>query len=134
MTNATDLPTRRVVELYSLRWQIELFFKELKSVLGMHQYSQAKFEAVESWIGIVLITFCYLEWTREQKLRDKRLAPATRETWRYQRSYGVRQAVLIGVQMRQHQWISKRLKSDHGRRVLAKTYTDLLSREYRCAA
>jgi len=28
----------QIVELYLVRWQIELLFKELKSCLGMHQY------------------------------------------------------------------------------------------------
>ena len=34
MTNALHLSVREVIELYSLRWQIELFFKELKSTLA----------------------------------------------------------------------------------------------------
>jgi hypothetical protein len=38
LTNAERLTTAEIVELYLLRWQIELFFKELKSELGMHQY------------------------------------------------------------------------------------------------
>ncbi len=134
MTNATNLSARQVVELYGLRWQIELLFKELKSTLGLHQYRLKRFEAVESWIDLVLITFCYLEWTRIRKLADRRIGVNVRRTWQHQRSYGLRQAVLIGIQIRQQQWISKRLKSEHGRKILAKTYTALLSREYRCAA
>jgi len=47
MTNATDLSVSEVIELYSLRWQIELFFKELKLTLGFSQYSFEKFQAVE---------------------------------------------------------------------------------------
>ena len=39
LTNDLRLSLREVVELYSLRWQIELFFKELKSTLGFHQCS-----------------------------------------------------------------------------------------------
>jgi len=134
MTNATHLSARQVVELYALRWQIELLFKELKSTLGLHQYQFKHFDSVESWVGLVLITFCYLEWTRSRKLNDRRLSSETRKTWGYQRSYGVRQAVLTGIQIRHHQWVSKRLKSEHGRKTLAKTYTAILSREYRCAA
>jgi hypothetical protein len=37
--------------MYSLRWQIELVFKELKSTLGFAQYSFKKFLAVEAWVG-----------------------------------------------------------------------------------
>ena len=43
------LSVRDVIELYSLRWQIELFFKELKSTLGFHQYQFQKFEPVVDW-------------------------------------------------------------------------------------
>ncbi len=134
MTNATHLSSRQVVELYGMRWQIELLFKELKSTLGMHQYRLKRFEAVESWIDVVLITFCYLEWTRQRKLSDRRITSEERQRWQRQRSYGLRQAVLIGIQIRQHKWIAKRLKSKHGRKTLTKTYTALLAREYRCAA
>lgn len=134
MTNATHLSARQVVELYGMRWQIELLFKELKSTLGLHQYRLKRFEAVESWVDLVLVTFCYLEWTRDRKLADRRIRAEDRKRWQHQRSYGLRQAVLVGIQIRQHQWISKRLKSEHGRKTLAKTYTTLLAREYRCAA
>ena len=41
--NNQRLSVRDVVELYSLRWQIELFFKELKSTMGFHQYQFQKF-------------------------------------------------------------------------------------------
>ena len=49
MTNDLRLSVRDVIELYSLRWQIELFFKELKSTLGFHQYQFQKFEPVQAW-------------------------------------------------------------------------------------
>ena len=49
MTNDLRLSVRDVIEKYSLRWQIELFFKELKSTLGFHQYQFQNFEAVEGW-------------------------------------------------------------------------------------
>ena len=52
MTNDQRLSLRDVIELYSLRWQIELFFKELKSTLGFHQYQFQKFEPVEGWVEL----------------------------------------------------------------------------------
>lgn len=134
MTNATDLTAREVVELYTLRWQIELFFKELKSTLGLHQYQFKRFQAVEGWIEIVLITFVYLEWTRAKKLEDRRLGKEAKETWLHQRAYGIRQAVLVGIEVRQQIWIGNRLKTPHGRRTIVKSITALLSREYRCVA
>ena len=134
MTNALHLSAREVVELYSIRWQIELFFKELKSILGMHQYKFKRFDAVQGWMEVVMITFVYLEWTRKKKLADKRVKKKTKEIWREQRAFGIRQAVLIGIEIREHRWIQKRIKSKHGLKTLAKSITQLLATEYRCAA
>ena len=134
MTNATHLSAREVIELYCVRWQIELFFKELKSILGMHQYKFKRFEAVEGWMDVVLITFVYLEWTRMKKLADKRVKKKTKEVWRRQRAFGIRQAILTGIEIREQRWIQKRIKSKHGLKTLAKTITRLLATEYRCAA
>ena len=37
LTNDLSLSVAEIVELYDLRWQIELFFKELKSsLMGFH--------------------------------------------------------------------------------------------------
>ena len=71
MTNDAKLTLRDVIELYQLRWQIELFFKELKSTLGLHHYRFKKFEKVETWVTLCLVTFVYLEWIRAHKLKQK---------------------------------------------------------------
>jgi len=68
MTNNRRLTTAAVVELYDLRWQIELFFKELKSTLGFDQYRFRRFEQVEGWLDMTLVTFLYLEWYRARQL------------------------------------------------------------------
>jgi hypothetical protein len=47
VTNDRNLSAAQVVELYDLRWQIELFFKELKSTLGFDQYRFRRLEKVE---------------------------------------------------------------------------------------
>ena len=64
MTNDAKLTLRDVIELYQLRWQIELFFKELKSTLGLHHYRFKEFEKAETWVTLCLVTFVYLEWIR----------------------------------------------------------------------
>ena len=37
MSNATQATTEELLRGYGLRWQIELFFKEMKGALGMCQ-------------------------------------------------------------------------------------------------
>jgi hypothetical protein len=82
-----------VVELYALRWQIELFFKELKSTLGLHQYRFRRFRKVEAWVQACLIAFVYLEWHRARQLRRRDLGEGERRWWRWQRSHGLCGAV-----------------------------------------
>ena len=134
MTNACHLSPRKIVELYSLRWQIELFFKEMKTDLGMHQYQFKRFAAVHSWIEIVTMTFLFMEWTRKRNLNDKRITEETRIVWRQQRTYGCRKALQIGAQVNERKWFAKRLQSKYGIKTLKKTLTRLLDYEYRCAA
>jgi hypothetical protein len=134
MTNARNWSPRKIVELYSLRWQIELFFKEMKRDLGMHQYQFKSFDAVTSWIEIAILTFLFMEWTRKRKLKDKRLTDEERKIWSMQRTYGSRQAIQIGTQVKERQWMLKRLETKHGIKTLRKSFISLLDYEYRCAA
>jgi hypothetical protein len=86
-------PLAEVVELYDLRWQIELFFKELKSTLGMHQDRFRDFAKVGSWVAVCLATFLYLEWYRSQQLGRRDLTDKRKDWWRWQHSYGLCLAV-----------------------------------------
>lgn len=93
MTNDLTLSAAQIVELYDLRWQIELFFKELKSTLGFHQYRFRKFEKVERWVELCLITFLYLEWCRAEKLAQRDLSEEEKRWWRWQRTHGLCTAI-----------------------------------------
>jgi hypothetical protein len=93
MTNDRQRTAAAVVELYALRWQIELFFKELNSTLGLHQYRFRCFRKVEAWVQACLIAFVYLEWYRARQLRRRELSADERRWWQWQRSYGLCVAV-----------------------------------------
>ena len=93
MTNNLKFSTARIVELYDLRWQIEVFFKELKSTLGFHQYGFTDFAAVESWVECCLITYLYLEWYRAKQLARRGLSKKAKRWWNSQRTHGLCQAV-----------------------------------------
>ena len=134
MTNDPRLPARDVVELYSLRWQIELFFKELKSTLGFHQYRFRRFEAVEGWMELALAAFLYLEDYRVRQLARRRLSDAEERWWRSQRTYGLCQAVRAASERAELQYLADRLKTEGGISKLKRIIRDSFPKEYRPAA
>jgi Transposase DDE domain len=134
MTNDLSLSARDVVELYSLRWQIELFFKELKSTLGFHQYQFQSFEAVEGWLELALTAFMYLEWYRVQQMRRCDLSEDRKRWWEQQRTYGVCQALRSATEQNELQYIAACLETPGGLRKLKRIIRDSFPSEYRGAA
>jgi len=133
MTNDLRLPVRDVVELYSLRWQIELFFRELKSTLGFHQYRFRKFEPVEGWLELVLMSFLYLEWYRMRQLSRRDLSKDAKRWWLHQRTYGICQAIRLTSEQNELKYIADRLETDGGVRKLKRIIRDSFPNEYRPA-
>lgn len=133
MTNSLRLGLREVVELYALRWQIELFFKELKSTLGFHHYQFQSFECVESWCQLVLLAFLYLEWHRVQQLASPRLTDDEKRWWRHQRTHGLCQALRLASQQNELAYLADRLHTPGGIRKLKRLLRDSLAPEYRAA-
>jgi len=133
MTNDQSLSPRQVVELYDLRWQVELFFKELKSTLGLHQYRFREFERVEHWVEMVLTTFLYLEWYRASQLRRRDLPEEKKKWWRWQRTYGLCLAVRQASEQADLEQIGDRLESPNGLRRLKRLLRCAVQKEYRSA-
>jgi hypothetical protein len=134
MTNDTALAAAVVVEMYSLRWQIELFFKELKSTLGFHQYRFRKYEKVAAWVQAALLTFLYLEWVRGQKLRAPGLSSPKRDWWQRQRTYGLAGAVRQQAEEKELAELHRLIKTKTGLKQLKKTVRAALPTECRIPA
>lgn len=134
MTNDRRLPVRDVIELYSLRWQIELFFKELKSTLGFHQYQFQRFEPVEGWMELALTAFLYLEHYRSQQLRRRALSAEAKRWWEHQRTYGLCQAVRLASEQTELEYLADRLETPGGIRKLKQILRDSFPKKYRAAA
>ena len=134
MTNDLRLPVRDVIELYSLRWQIELFFKELKSTLGFHQYQFQRFEPVEGWMELALTAFLYLEHYRAQQLRRRGISEEAKRWWEHQRTYGLCQAVRLGSEQTELEYLAERLETPGGIRKLKRVLRDSFPKEYRAAS
>jgi hypothetical protein len=93
ISNGGTWTAAEIVQLYTLRWQVELFFKELKSTLGFAQYRFRQFAKVEGWTQACLVAFCYLEWYRARQLARHDVSAAAQTWWGWQRSHGVSQAL-----------------------------------------
>jgi len=72
LCNNMLFPTQKILELYALRWQIEIFFRELKSDLGLKDFCGRDFKAFERYIDIILLAYLYLEWRRYTSLKKER--------------------------------------------------------------
>jgi hypothetical protein len=131
MTNDATLSLRDVVELYLLRWQIELFFKELKSTLGLCHYRFREFTRVENWVTLVLATFLYLEWVRARQLRKRALSDKERAWWQAQRTYGLARAVRQSAEQKELKLLADALETPTGQRRLRKLLAQSHPKEYR---
>ena len=134
MTNATGLSISEVIEAYSVRWQIELFFKELKSTLGVGQYQFERFEAVEAWINCAIMTVLFLEQLRARRLKDRRLSEERRRWWTAQRLHGLCEAFRQECAGEELKYLSDRLKTSGGIKKVQRLLTNALPQEYRVAA
>lgn len=134
MTNDLRLSLREVVELYSLRWQIELMFKELKSTLGFHQYKFRQFASVEGWSELALTAFLYLEWYRAQQLLRRGLSDQERRWYEHQRTHGLCQAVRLATQQSELRYLAERLETTGGIAKLKRMLSNSFAPEYRAKA
>jgi hypothetical protein len=134
MTNDLKLSVRDVVERYSLRWQIELMFKELKSTLGFHQYRFPRFEPVEGWAELALTAFLYLEWYRVHQRARRDLSEEAKRWWEHQRTHGLCQAVRSASEQNELRYIADGLETPGGMRRLKRLIRNSFPKEYRAAA
>jgi hypothetical protein len=133
MTNAVHLSLREVVDLYSLRWQIELFFKELKSTLGFAQYRFQCFRAVQAWVEAAILTVLFLEHLRAERLADRRLSAEARRWWEAQRLHGLSTAFRQDCTGRELRYLSNRLKTPGGIAKLKRVLDAAIPTEFQVA-
>jgi hypothetical protein len=109
-----ELPARDVVRMYTLRWQVELFFKEMKSHLGLGGYRFKDFERVERWAELASAAYLYLEWYRARRAAREPDVKA-RGSWAGRRAAGLCAAVRAERDEEELAWLAKRLATPAGR-------------------
>lgn len=110
LSNRTDRDEKQIVSAYAVRWQIEVFFKEMKSNLGMGTYRFRDFKEVEGWVQACCVAFCYLEYYRLE-LTEK---AAEGEAWRL-RASGLARLVLRDIERLDLQAVAEEMQTEQGR-------------------
>jgi Transposase DDE domain len=129
LTDDLKLPAEQIVALYALRWQIELFFKELKSQLGLHQYRFQRFRRTDAWVDACLITFIYMEWLRLNRVQRASTA-SDRTRWQKQRTFGMATAVRQHIVEAELIQIHRYTQTEYGRRKLRNLFRTALPTNY----
>jgi hypothetical protein len=111
LTNLLDWDAKQIVAAYAVRWQIELFFKEMKSELGLSSHRMRDFVEVEGWVQACCIAFVYLEWYRLQC----REGSDRKEWWWRQRVSGLALQVLQDAEVADLQRIATVVTTEDGR-------------------
>jgi hypothetical protein len=129
LTNRTDWNVYQIVSAYSVRWQIELFFKEMKSFLGLSSYRMRDFKEVEGWVQACTIAFVYLEWYRLEVGEQKQL----KEWWRLRVS-GLIRLVRQDIEEADLRHIAQQMETAAGRAWLRERFAKALPAELRRAS
>jgi hypothetical protein len=127
LTNLRHWDAERVVSAYAARWQIEIFFKECKTDLGLSNYRVRDFQEVEGWVQVCLVAFCYLEYYRQCRLR-----PAERQEWWFrQRTKGLARQVLLDIEVADLRQLAAQVRTEASRHRLLEQLGKAVPREQR---
>ena len=119
--NAT---VREVIQWYEIRWQIEIFFRELKSRMQLGCYVLMKFEAVERYIDLLLMGFLFLEKQRLNDIRKKGALPKKGDSESHWRTTDRLRSLEAALQRFNLDYISQRIESKRGRAELLRKLSD----------
>jgi hypothetical protein len=76
---AADWPAERVLAAYRLRWQVELAFKRLKSILGLEGLKAKDPDLARCWIHTALLAALLIDLDRPARPQDEPASPPTDE-------------------------------------------------------
>jgi DDE family transposase len=118
VTNDLKMSPQRVVELYELRWQIEVFFREMKGQLGLADYQGTQFKSYERYMTLTLLGFLVLEYERLRGLKGQSANEEPACGWAAARTSALLQVVRRETTRHDVRWLRDCLKTPSGRRRL----------------
>jgi hypothetical protein len=104
-----------------------LFFKEMKSELGMDNYRVRDFHEVEGWVQACLVAFCYLEYYRLRKWEQA----SGKEWWFRQRIKGLATQVRQEAEWADLERLAGQMETEQGRRWLRQRLRNAVPLEQR---
>lgn len=107
-----------IVQWYEVRWQIELFFRELKSRMQLGCYVLMKFEAVERYLDLLLMGFVYLEKQRLNELRATGMMPQRGDPRHHARTTDRLRTLEEAVQRFNLAYIAQKIRTKRGQAEL----------------
>jgi SRSO17 transposase len=75
VTDAPELTAAQIVEVYTHRWGIEVFFKDVKQHLGFGQYQNRSYRAAVTHLHLVCFAYALLTHLRIEGAQGKRKKP-----------------------------------------------------------
>jgi hypothetical protein len=120
VTNDLRMSPQRVVELYELRWQIEVFFREMKGQLGLTDYQGTQFQSYERYVTLALLGFLVLEYERLRGLKGQSANEQPAAGWAAARTCVLLEVVRRETTRQDVHWLRQCLKTPAGRRRLKK--------------
>jgi hypothetical protein len=114
----------KVVEFYEMRWQVEVFFRELKSDLGLEDYQGCDFGAFERHVDLTMLSFMCLEEMRREEMARTR-SPVKRREFARLRTRGLMRRLRLEAHAADAEWIMELASSRRGRSHAVKLLPDL---------
>jgi hypothetical protein len=77
-----SLSDEEIIRIYGKRWDIEVFFKSIKSLLRVEkEYQLRNFDSINAHISIVCCRYCYLSWLSRKQQDPRTLGDLFYQAW-----------------------------------------------------
>lgn len=119
-----SIPGETIIEWFEMRWPVEVFFRELKSELGLEDYQGTDFSAFERHFDLVLLSFMFLEQMRRDEMARTRSVVRRREL-AGMRTSGLKKKIEHEAHEADVAWFTGNVKPQNQQRLLSASASQL---------